>query len=510
MALIFKIAWRNILRHKGKSLIIGIILFLGSLLMTVGNGVISGMDHGLEKNIVNGFLGDLVIIPGKEKSDNVLFKLYGESVERIGNYKDIKKLLLKEDYIKAFLPIGKNVAMILNEEEGEPGYAMLIGTDFAQYRQFFPDNFLPVEGRLLEKGEAGILIPLKWREEIYDQMNVWLIPEGAGLSRKNLSEDARKNLKDLNVKKNAVFMGMSDEYSSSDIRLPVRGIIRYNALNTIWGHFSIVDIESYRRCLGYFAASDSSQEVKGERKKLLELDSENLDAMFGKSDFLVADTGKSDISGISFKRKELPKTSEGVDLEAGAYNLVLIRLRDGVSLNKGLARLNRSLSAANLGVRATTWKSASGFIGSMATIIKGALVIFVMFLFLVAIIIIVNTLTMAALERTTEIGMMRAIGARKGFIGSMFLGETAILSGLFGGLGVVTGIIMVNIAPLFRITSDNDLVQLLFGGDTFAPYLSAGDILLVLCELLLVTFITVIYPVKVAKGITPLDAISRD
>jgi len=29
MNLIIKIAWRNILRHKGKSVIIGVILFLG-------------------------------------------------------------------------------------------------------------------------------------------------------------------------------------------------------------------------------------------------------------------------------------------------------------------------------------------------------------------------------------------------------------------------------------------------------------------------------------------------
>jgi len=510
MELILKIAWRNLLRHRGKSLIIGAILFLGSLLMTVGNGVISGMDHGLEKNIVNGFLGDLVIIPGREKSDNVLFKMYGESVERIGNYKEIKKLLLKEDYIKAFLPIGKNVAMILNEEEGDPGYAILLGVDFDEYRAFFPGNFQPVEGRLLEKGETGILLPLKWREEVYDQMNAWLIPDGTALAEKNLTEDAKKNRRDLAVKQNAVFMGMSDEYSSADVRLPVRGIIRYNALNTIWGHFSIVDIESYRRCLGYFAASDSAVKVSGEKKKLLELDGDNLDAMFGQTAFLVADTGKSDVSGISFKRRELPKTSEGVDLEAGAYNLVLVRLKDGISLNRGLAKLNRSLGATNLGVRATTWKKASGFIGSMATIIKGALVIFVMFLFLVAIIIIVNTLTMAALERTTEIGMMRAIGARKGFIGGMFIGETAILSGLFGGLGIIIGIIAVNIAPLLHITSSNDVVQLLFGGDTFMPYLSAGDILIVMGELLLVTVITALYPVRVAKSITPLDAISRD
>ena len=73
MRLIIKIAWRNILRHKGKSIVIGIILFLGSLIMTFGNGVISGMERGLEKNIVQGFTGDIVIISDRQESDNVLF-----------------------------------------------------------------------------------------------------------------------------------------------------------------------------------------------------------------------------------------------------------------------------------------------------------------------------------------------------------------------------------------------------------------------------------------------------
>jgi len=133
-----------------------------------------------------------------------------------------------------------------------------------------------------------------------------------------------------------------------------------------------------------------------------------------------------------------------------------------------------------------------------------------MMLFVVAIIIIVNTLTMATLERVTEIGMMRAVGARKSFISGMFIGETAMLSGVFGGIGIIAGIVIVKVIPFLNITTDNDMVQLLYGGDKFFPILSFTDILLVILQLVLVTVITVIYPVKVATAIVPLDAISRD
>jgi ABC-type antimicrobial peptide transport system permease subunit len=133
-----------------------------------------------------------------------------------------------------------------------------------------------------------------------------------------------------------------------------------------------------------------------------------------------------------------------------------------------------------------------------------------MFLFFVAIIIIVNTLSMAAIERTTEIGMMREVGAKKGFISTMFLAETAMLSFVFGGSGILCGIIGVNVLALFGWTSDNDMVQLLFGGDTFHPLLTTVDIGLSIIQLAIVTLIAVVYPTKVAQSITPLDAVTRD
>ena len=71
--LVFKIAWRNILRHKGKSIIIGSILFLGALIMTLGNATAIGMQKGVEQNIVRGFTGHIILVSDQETKDNVLF-----------------------------------------------------------------------------------------------------------------------------------------------------------------------------------------------------------------------------------------------------------------------------------------------------------------------------------------------------------------------------------------------------------------------------------------------------
>ena len=161
MNLILKIAWRNIFRHKGKSLIIGVILFLGALIMTVGNGVISGMDKGLRENIINCFTGDAVIISDKQQSDNVFFEMMGKAVEPIYNVVDIKKTLAKQDFVKKSLPVGKNMAIVLNEDGGTMGNAFLMGVDFEKYRETFPGNIKPLEGRLPLSGDQR---PTRWYE----------------------------------------------------------------------------------------------------------------------------------------------------------------------------------------------------------------------------------------------------------------------------------------------------------------------------------------------------------
>ncbi|OGJ92462.1 MAG: hypothetical protein A2487_00745 [Candidatus Raymondbacteria bacterium RifOxyC12_full_50_8] len=508
MDLIFKIAWRNIMRHKGKSLVIGAILFMGAFLMTAGNGVVSGMEQGLKTSVVKGFTGDIIIMAKKQKDDNVLMGMMAKAVEPIYNFKEIRPVLEGQPYISGFLPAGKNMAIVLNEDGGTPGNAFVIGVDFDKYKEMFPDNFKVIEGNPPRPHEQGAMVPSGARQQFYDFTSIWFIPESTSLDTANLTDDARANRNDLSIKQNAVLMGFNADNSTNDIRLPVRGIMKYRSLNKIWGHFVLMDIESYRNCLGYIAASDKVDSIAPEKKELLGMEDENLDALFSDATIMVANK-KSSFNEADLKhRKSASPALKTVDLETGAYNLIFVKLKPGADRAKALVELNKALEPVN--ARAVTWEKGLGPVGSMTILIKTALFVFVMILFFVAIIIIVNTLSMAALERTSEIGMMRAVGARKGFISKMFFAETAMLSFVFGGAGILVGAVAVKITSLFAITSDNDMVQLLFGGDTFHPMLTGVDIFLSIFQLALVTCIAVIYPLKVARGITPLDAISRD
>ncbi|NTV52087.1 MAG: FtsX-like permease family protein, partial [Candidatus Firestonebacteria bacterium] len=463
----------------------------------------------IEKNIVNGFMGDAVIVSQKQKSDNILLDMMGALIEPIANYAQIKPVLASQPYVGAFLPAGKNLGMALSDDDStQPGYIFLIGVDFEAYQKMFPNNMTAYEGRLLKPGERGILVSRHSREQFYEFTNRWILPEGGKLIEANLNKDAKENRAFLKTMDNVVMLGMNIDNSATDIRFPVKGIIKYWAFDTIFGHFCITDIESYRQCLGYFTAAGQKVPVREENQKLLQLPDTNLDALFG-SDSLVVENSQN--------RVEVPTTLSApakpltpAEIENGVYNLVFVKFKDHLSPEEGLQKLNQALSAAKTGVRAISWKKAAGPIGSMTTLIKGALLLFVSFLFVVAVIIIVNTLTMAAMERTSEIGMMRAIGARKDFIRAMFFGETGMLSLVFGGGGLLLGIVIVNTIPLLHITTANDFVQLLYGGDTFHPMLKWADLLLTVIELGIVTVVAALYPVKVAGQIKPLDAIQRD
>jgi len=58
---------------------------------------------------------------------------------------------------------------------------------------------------------------------------------------------------------------------------------------------------------------------------------------------------------------------------------------------------------------------------------------------------VVNTLTMSVIERTQEIGMLRAIGTSRGQIIRMVLAESGLMGVIGGVLGLATGVILARI-----------------------------------------------------------------
>ncbi len=507
MKIAFVIAARNLLRHKGKSFVIGAILFVGALIMTLGNAVISGMNRGLSENIVERFTGHIVLISDTQENPNILFTPMGKDIALIKNFEKTRAVLASQPYIKNYLPAARGFSFVLTEE-GDIDFAMLLGVDFPEYNRIFRENVKLVEGKLLDKNERGMLVSQGRRTRFFNDQNIWVKPVGYPLDEKNFSEEAKKYRAKMIVKDNLVLMGASGESTAFDIRTDIKGIIRYEFLDDFWKFFNIMDIETFRECFQWVTNSDAAVNLTKDTKNLISKEG-NLDDLFKEETVVQTKSAKAELTKTLKQLKE-KSTAPKVQTDAGAYNVVFVKLQDKENLQARTDELNNALKAAGASSRAVTWQKAIGQLGDMAGIIRGALMGFVFFIFFVAIIIIMNTLSMAALERTAELGMMRAVGAQKRFVTVMFFIETACLAILFGGLGIVVGAASVPVLKAMNITAENNILQLLFGGKTFAPYLGIADILAGVVELALVTVIASIYPIRVARRITPLDAISRD
>lgn len=507
MKIAFTIAIRNLLRHKGKSFVIGGILFVGALIMTLGNAVISGMNRGLTQNIVERFTGHIVVISDVQENPNILFTPMGKDIALIKDFTKVKNVLAQENYISTYLPAARGFSFILTEE-GDLDFAMLLGVDFSEYNRMFRENVKLVEGKLLEKNERGVLMTEGRRKRFFNDQNIWVKPVGSALDEKLLSDEAKKYRDKMIVKDTLVFMGASNDSAANDIRADVKGIVRYEFLDDYWKFFNIMDIETFRECFQWVTNADAAVALNQDTRQLMAQD-ENLDALFSEKTIVKTKADRVELTK-SLKSLKGKSTAARALTDAGAYNVVFVKIKNGNKIDSAVAGLNAAFKTAAAPARAVTWQQAIGQLGDMAGIIRGALIGFVFFIFFVAIIIIMNTLSMAALERTAELGMMRAVGAQKGFVTGMFLIETALLAIAFGSAGIIVGTISVPILKAFQITAENNILQLLFGGKTFAPFLGPMEILMTIISLTFVTLVAAIYPIIVARRITPLDAISRD
>lgn len=507
--LIFKIAWRNIWRHKGKSIVIGVIILFGAFIMTIGNAVIAGMDRGIQENVVERFMGDALILSTNQEKDNIIGGMTMDEVEPIAGYPQIREFLNTNSLVRAHLPAGWGIAMTLSEVSDSPNFTGLFGVNFSDYQAMFKSNVITFEGKPLEDNERGLLCGTLLRERTFKMFTgEWITPKGEETVVSNMTVEAKTayNRGVLETKDNLVLLGIGSD-TATDIRLPVKGVMKFASLNRFWGDLCIVDIESFRECFGYLAASESETELSEEEEMLLSTDFDDFGFF---EDTKTAKSENLDIDLSVLKEEDSDTIDESIDVSEGSYNAIFVKLNYKNDRRKVIASLNKQLKEAGLDARIVPWENAMKNISQLAAVIRAVLSGFVLFLYFVAAIVIMNTLSMAAIERTGEIGMMRAVGAKKAFISQMFLSETILLSFVFGVAGMLLGGITSAIVASLNITASNDALQMLFGGDTFHPILGVGDVIGGCVMLAFVVFLASLYPIFVARRITPLEAIARD
>ena len=124
---------------------------------------------------------------------------------------------------------------------------------------------------------------------------------------------------------------------------------------------------------------------------------------------------------------------------------------------------------------------------------------------------IMNIMLATVTERTREIGIRRALGAKRSHIIQQFLVETLVLTGSGGLLGVLCGLMC---GPLFRTTRT---IVTAFSPDLLPPIVYTLEPRIALWSVLLSLFISLgvgllfgLYPARRAAMMNPIEALRHE
>jgi len=198
------------------------------------------------------------------------------------------------------------------------------------------------------------------------------------------------------------------------------------------------------------------------------------------------------------------------EIESGVVIQAAVRLDSMDRLDEAKAEIQARLNAAGLNAQVVDWRAASGMVGQFIGVIWAVLVSAIFIIFLVTLVIVNNSMVMATLDRTREIGAMRAIGAQKRYILTMLVIESLVLGFGFGFVGVLLGSGLVLAIGQIGIPAFTDELYFLFAGPALYPVLKAAHFLVAFGVVMAVVVASVFYPARLAMKVQPVEAMGKE
>jgi putative ABC transport system permease protein len=446
----------------------------GTFLIVFGTTFTSSTSEASRASIVDNFTGDLIVYSEKSKELPSPFA-FQTPLPPVQNLQKLGEALSAIPEVKAYVPYAQNYAIIQVERNSKKIDLPFIfyAVEPAPYRAIFTNAEIK-EGSFFgvgvsasmdsgPKDMAGVVISRYQHEQYLENYGVSLV-----------------------TGEPVTVLGVT-EGGVNTVGARLVGVFEPKNYKSVFDYINFIDAATYSQ-LYNFTGVEALPDVFNAG---LEAALVSEDALFELA--MDESFGKLDVSTLK---------SEAVS----GYTMVAVKLSDHEALDKVVSELKSK--GSELGIKVATWKEASGFYATISSALQAFIVATTALIFLIVTLIFTNTLIINVVERTAEIGTMRALGTDKSFIRGLFLTETLILNLAASLVAMaITLAIMIGLSKT-GIPLPDTIAQFLVGGGRlpleirFMPFVQA------LAVVVVVSVLATLYPVKVATSITPLKAMS--
>lgn len=309
------------------------------------------------------------------------------------------------------------------------------------------------------------------------------------------------------------------------VNVKVYGTYRFKGLekSMLAGVYNLMDLMTFRDLYGYMTEDRRRelaeiQTASGARQvERAKAEDELFDQKEEAPAEAAAPTGFDEFAGVDMRdggrrydHELLNRVYTQDELESGVVIQAALKLDGMDRIPEAKASIEALSKEKGLGLRVADWREVSGLVGKFIGVIWIVLVTAIVIIFLVALVIINNSMVMATLDRTREIGAMRAMGAQKRTIMSLMLLESVVLGFGFGLVGVGLGSSVVLVLGHVGIPAFTDELYFLFAGPRLLPTLAPEHFLVAFGVVFVVTVASVFYPVRLAMAVQPVEAMGKE
>ncbi len=510
MKVILRLALKNLKEHKSKTAIISFLIILGVTLVILGNAFLETVNRGLEKDFRENYTGDIVIAPVGE--DGVWYHVFGvegspwngriPQIAPMMYIDEVESVISETKGIKSFTKIISTRALLM--EAGKEvnlmdlldtdsmdlsnlSLAYLFAGDNATYTKTF-DSIDYIEGSFPEEGSNDILID------------------------KTLWDAYKKSYKkELHVGDKVTVLGANTDGIAREA--VISGIFTPKNKNSAMAGYIFGSASFVRPFSDLIYASNVENIILDVDSDLSSMDEESLFGDFEFDFFDIEEDSTLLTSGLDIDYFSLlGDTSLRDELNKGddtTWNLFLIKLKNSSDADTIIHQLNNKFTEMDIPAVAIDWKTAATTFTSSVEGVGIIFTIMVIILAVVVFLIVMNTMTVSVMERTGEIGTMRAIGSEKKFIQKLFFTESLLLTFVSSIIGAVCAFLITLILNNIGISFSNSMAKQMLGGGSVYFTITPLMVILTIIVTMACSLLSNVYPVTSALKVSPLKALSK-